>query len=214
MPGTDSRRQHAARMRCDGSSPSSSSSAWVTRAHLPSRVPFSPGAYQTIVAAEPDRYLLTRDADDTTWLWALYPVDERHTRLIWRMRSTPYDWLQPTIVARLLTELVDFVAVSEIMLGIEELVEGRVTPAYRLYLQAGLWFVFIVYLIASKVPTQFRGVGIVVGRNWRRALLVAVATALVTILLALTRPSLWVDAIAAVAACDALAWARGQGRRT
>jgi hypothetical protein len=60
--------------------------------------------------------------------------------------------------------------------------------------------VLIVYVIAS--------VGIVVWRDWRRALLVAIGAALVTIALALTRPPLWIDALAAVAACFALARAR------
>ncbi len=84
-------------------------------------------------------------------------------------------------MSQLFTELVDYVAVSENMLGIKERVEGWVTPAYRLYVQAGLWLaVFIVYLISS--------VGIVVWQDWRRALLVAAADALVTIALALTRP--------------------------
>jgi hypothetical protein len=61
--------------------------------------------------------------------------------------------------------------------------------------------VFIAYLVANA--------GIVVWRDWRRALLVAVAAALVTIALALTRPPLWVDAAAAIAAYVALTWARG-----
>jgi hypothetical protein len=173
---------------------------------FPAVPPISPGAYQAVIAAEPDQYLLTKGNDDTTWIWALYPIDEGHTRLIWRMRSTPYEWLKPTIVAQLLTELVDYVAVSENMLGIKERVEGWATPAYRLYLQAWLWLVvFIVYLVANS--------GIVVWRDWRRTLLVAVAAALVTIALALTRPPLWVDAVAAVSACTALAWARRQRGR-
>jgi hypothetical protein len=172
---------------------------------FPAVPPISPGAYQTVIAVEPGHYLLTQGADRTTWIWALDPVDAGHTRLVWRMRSTPYDWLKPTIVAQLLTELVDYVAVSENMLGIKERVEGRVTPAYRLYLQAVLWLVvFVVYLIAN--------VGIVVWRDWRRALLVAAATALATIALALVRPPLWVDAGAAAAAGAALIWARGRAR--
>jgi hypothetical protein len=171
---------------------------------FPAVPPISPGAYQTVIAAEPGRYLLTEGADRTTWIWALYPVDAGRTRLIWRMRSTPYDWLKPTIAAQLLTELVDYVAVSENMLGIKERVEGRVTPTYRPYLQAGLWLVvFVVYLIAS--------VGIVVWRDWRRALAVAAAATLAVIALALARPPLWVDALAAAAACTALVWARGRG---
>jgi hypothetical protein len=117
------------------------------------------------------------------------------------MRSAPYVWTSPVIAAQLLTELVDYVAVSENMLGIKERVEGWATPAYALYLQAGLWLiVFIGYLAAN--------IGIVTWRRWRRALLVALAAGLVTIALALSRPPLWIDVVAGVAACAGWGWAR------
>jgi hypothetical protein len=179
---------------------------------FPATPPFTSDVYQTVAAVEPPRYLLTRGSDDTTWIWALYPLGDEgagsgpaQTRLVWRMRSAPYVWTSPFIAAQLLTELVDYVAVSENMLGIKERAEGRVTPAYVPYLQAGLWFlVFLVYLVAS--------VGIVAWRDWRRALVLAVAAALVTIALALNRPPLWIDAAAVVVAFGGLRWARGPGR--
>ena len=60
------------------------------------------------------------------------------------MRSAPYNWASPFITAQLFTELVDYVAVSENMLGIKERVEGRVTPPYHPYAQAGLWLVVFI----------------------------------------------------------------------
>ena len=89
------------------------------------------------------------------------------------------------------------------MVGIKERVEGRVTPAYVPYVQAGLWLVvFLVYLGAT--------IGIVAWRSWRRAVLLAVAAAPVTLAPALGRPPLWVDAVAAIAACCAWSWAHGR----
>lgn len=166
---------------------------------FPATPPYVPEVYHTVAAIDPGRYLLTRGFDGTTWLWALAPLDGTHTRLLWRMRSAPYAWASPFIAAQLFTELVDYVAVSENMLGIKERVEGRVTPVYVPYVQAGLWFaVFVVFLIAT--------VGIVFRRLWRRALIVSIAAALTTIALALAHPPLWVDAVAAVLAVCALAW--------
>jgi hypothetical protein len=175
---------------------------------FPASPPFAPDLYQTVAAVAPEHYLLTKGGDGTTWIWALYPAEdgagETRTRLVWRMRSAPYAWGSPFIVAQLFTELVDYVAVSENMLGIKERAEGRITPAARPYVQAGLWLVvFIVYLSAEA--------GIVFWRDWRSASLLAAGAALVTIALALNRPPLWVDLAAAVAACGAWRWARGSG---
>jgi hypothetical protein len=171
---------------------------------FPATPPFTSDVFQTVASIQPNQYLLTKGGDGTTWVWALYSLDGSatpQTRLVWRMRSAPYVWTSPVIAAQLLTELVDYVAVSENMLGIKERVEGWVTPAYALYLQAGLWLiVFIVYLAAN--------IGIVTWRRWRRALLVALAAGLVTIALALSRPPLWMDVVAAVAACAGWGWAR------
>jgi hypothetical protein len=120
------------------------------------------------------------------------------------MRSAPYVWTNPAIAAQLLTEVVDYVAVSENMLGIKERVESRATPGSRLYAQALLWLlVFTGYLAANA--------GIVSRRKWGRALPLALASGLATIGLALSRPPLWVDAIAAVGACLGWGWARHAG---
>ncbi|HEX9118084.1 MAG TPA: hypothetical protein VGA61_18610 [Anaerolineae bacterium] len=120
---------------------------------FPATPPFTGDVYQTVATVAPDQYLLTKGGDGTTWVWALYPVAGAatpQTRLVWRMRSAPYDWTNPAIAAQLLTELVDYVAVSENMLGIKERAEGWATPAYHMYLQAGLWLiVFVVYLAAN-----------------------------------------------------------------
>lgn len=170
---------------------------------FPAVSPSTTDVHHLVTALEPGRYLLTHSSDNTTWIWALYPDSAGHTRLVWRMRSAPYQWTSPFIAAQLLTELLDYVAVSENMLGIAERVEGRVTPTYVPYVQAGLWLVvFLVYLGAN--------IGIAAWRSWRRALLLAVAAALVTIALVLGRPALWVDAVAAIAACWAWAWAHGR----
>src|SRR3990172_5822563 len=44
---------------------------------------------------EPNQWMLWWDKKNTTWFWGLYPLDERRTRLITRVRIH-YDWLSPT----------------------------------------------------------------------------------------------------------------------
>ncbi|MHB1414930.1 MAG: hypothetical protein ACYC1C_06725 [Chloroflexota bacterium] len=164
-------------------------------------MPISPIAQQWVIAIEPNRYLLTKGGDDTTWLWALNPIDEGHTRLIWRMRSAPYNWTSWYIAPQLLTDAVDIVAVRENLLGIKERVEGRPPAAPALaYVELGLWTVAFVGYLAAEV-------GIVVGHDWRRALLAAAGTALGTIGVVIAKPPIPVDLVAAVGAWAGVAWA-------
>src|SRR3989304_2698822 len=56
-----------------------------------------------------NRWLLWGDEkEDVTWLWALYPGDSDHTRLITRVRIH-YVWTSPTILFSLLLDVGDIV---------------------------------------------------------------------------------------------------------
>jgi hypothetical protein len=86
-------------------------------------VPMSPvgemGLY--VRAFEPNRWLLWDDKGQgkTTWVWRLYPIDDRSTRLISRVRLR-YDWLSPSILFNLLLDVGDIVMMRKCMLGIKE----------------------------------------------------------------------------------------------
>jgi hypothetical protein len=158
-------------------------------------------AYHRVVAIEPGRYLLTRGDESTSWIFALYPVDEAHTRLVWRIRNAPYQWTSWFIGPQLLSDAIDLIAVRDNMLGIKERAEGRLPANPEMaYVELALWLVaFLGYVVVN--------VGVVFWRDWRRAALVAVGAALVTIAVVLVRPPIGVDGLAAVAIWIGAWWA-------
>ncbi len=156
-------------------------------------VPISIIAWTKVAAIVPNTYLLTRGADGTPWVWALYPVDSSHTRLVWRMRSAPYLWTSWYLFPQLLTDAVDVIAVRANLLGIKERAEGRPPGnAVLPYAELALWLVAFLGFLGAEV-------GLVRWRDWRPALMLAVGAALVTIALVLAKPAVWVDALAASA---------------
>jgi hypothetical protein len=174
-------------------------------------MPIWEGVEQTVIAVEPNRYLLTvsdRKHPDT-WLWYLEPTGEGGTRLIWRMRNGTYDWTSPFIVAQLATDLGDFVIVRNALLSIKERAEGR--PIESLAASTSevlLWLVVFLTFLTSLVS-------IVVRTDWLRPLGAVAVTYVATLLLVFTMPPLWVDALATLAVSAALWWLyRGFGRAT
>lgn len=63
---------------------------------------------------------------DGAFTWALYPVDQSHTRLVSRIRLR-YHWTTRALALDLFTEFADHVAVPKILAGVKDRVEGR-TP--------------------------------------------------------------------------------------
>lgn len=61
--------------------------------------------------------------EGTTWVWALYPVDVRQSRLITRLRRR-YRWTRPTVLFNLLAEFADFVMMRKCLLGIKQRAEN------------------------------------------------------------------------------------------
>jgi len=88
-------------------------------------VPISPNgkAGLWVKGFEFNRWLLWGDEkEDVTWLWALYPGDSDHTRLITRVRIH-YVWTSPTILFSLLLDVGDIVMMRKCMLGIKRRAE-------------------------------------------------------------------------------------------
>ena len=92
-------------------------------------VGISPAGGLTFHAIEPNRYLVW--GGEGGWggiTWALYPVDENHTRLVSRVRFS-YSWTRPRqLVFDLLTEFADHLGVRKILQGVKGRVEGRSEP--------------------------------------------------------------------------------------
>jgi hypothetical protein len=83
-------------------------------------VPLSPDGKQGFWVKElrPNQWMLWWDKQgEVSWLWLLDPIDDRHTRLITRVRLR-YTWLSPAILFHLLIEFTDIVMMRKCMLGI------------------------------------------------------------------------------------------------
>jgi hypothetical protein len=89
------------------------------------------GVGLTVKAVEPGQWVLWWDdkTRDTTWTWALYPIDQQRTRLVTRVRMR-YRWTKPTILFSLLVEFADLVMMRKCLLGIKQRAEHlATTPA-------------------------------------------------------------------------------------
>ncbi|MCC6612444.1 MAG: hypothetical protein IT320_03140 [Anaerolineae bacterium] len=93
--------------------------------HVGDVIPMSPDGKNGPYVKDfvPDQWMLWGDqVGDMTWIWGLYPVDERHTRLITRVRLK-YRWLSPAIVFAVLIEFTDIMMMRKSMLGIKRRAE-------------------------------------------------------------------------------------------
>jgi hypothetical protein len=89
-------------------------------------IPLSPDGKQGqwVKAIEPNRWMLWGDqAGDSTWFWGLYPVDERHTRLLTRVRMR-YRWTSLLALFNPLVEFTDIAMMRKCLLGIKRRAEA------------------------------------------------------------------------------------------
>lgn len=127
-------------------------------------LPISAVASLVFGSIQPNRYLVWRGAASpvgSSFVWALYPIDASHTRLISRIRLR-YHWNDRSLALDLFTEFADHAAVPKILLGLKERAEGR-TPQ-SLTGEAGeifVWFLALAELAVAAVLVLIRG------RWWR-----------------------------------------------
>ena len=136
--------------------------------------PISAIASLVFDSMQPGSYLIWR-GDPTpsngSFLWALYPVDESHTRLISRIRLR-YHWTDRRLLLDLFTEFADHVAVPKILLGIKGRVEGRPTqPLAGEAMEIMVWVLGLAELATAAVL-------IVRWRRWWRAWFLGLAAGL------------------------------------
>lgn len=137
-------------------------------------MPISPAGGLSFYAIQPNQYLIWRgDESYGGFIWALYPMDNNHTRLISRARLS-YSWDQPVQLAfDLLTEFSDHLAVRKILQGVKGRVEGNIEPMaqanteFVIYLASALIFLGAVILIFLR-PLSWRGwlAGLAAGLAW------------------------------------------------
>ena len=137
-------------------------------------MPISPAGGLVFYAIEPNHYLIWRgDGAYGGFIWALYPIDVDHTRLISRARLS-YSWNKPVqLCFDLLTEFSDHLAVRKILQGVKGRVEGTIEPVaqanieFVIYLVSALIF-FGAVIVVSVRPLSWRSwlTGLAAGTAW------------------------------------------------
>ncbi len=142
------------------------------------KVPISLVAATKMYAIEPNQYLIwSGDANDAAkggFTWALYPIDNDHTRLVSRIRWT-HHWSNLKLMPLdLFTELTDHLAVRRILPGIKVRAEGGHIPSmttlsivFFLYLAAAIGFLIsIIRLLIRRLTTKSYLICLLSGIAW------------------------------------------------
>lgn len=109
-------------------------------------MPISQAGGLAFYAIEPNQYMIWRGGEAYGgFIWALYPLDNNHTRLVSRARLS-YSWNRPTqLVFDLLTEFADHLAIRKILQGVKGRVEGKIEPMAQANLE------FVMYLVSALI---------------------------------------------------------------
>ena len=136
----------------------------------------------------------------------LFPVDEKHTRLVIRARLR-YRWTDSRNFLDLFTEFGDHVAVPRMLLGVRDRVEGRrIQPLAVQAVEIAVWIALLLEFVVAIVL-------ILVRRQWWRAWIAALL-AVSTLLFALyARQPIWSGALVQVPMLASIVWAWGADRR-
>ena len=153
-------------------------------------LPISAVASLVFESIQPDHYLVWKGAAtpvDSSFVWALYPIDASHTRLISRIRLR-YHWRDRRLALDLFTEFADHVAVPKILLGLKGRVEGR--PPQSLAEEAAeilVWVLAFAEFVVAAVLVLRR-------RRWWRAWLPGFGAGLLLLFALYGRAPVWIGA--------------------
>ena len=125
--------------------------------HVGDEVPISAAGSWVFYAIEPEHYFIwSGEAGNDGFTWALYPIDDSHTRLVSRIRWS-HHWSQPDLIALdLFTEFTDHLAIRKILQGVKGRVEGYIEPIaqtnveFMFYVTTALIFVVAVVLLLVR----------------------------------------------------------------
>jgi hypothetical protein len=137
-------------------------------------VPLSAAGGLTFSAIEPNQYLVWSGGKDWGgFTWALYPIDENHTRLVSRARFSHSQGSASQLAFDLFTEFTDHLAVRKILQGVKDQVEGHREPfavqnvEFAIYLIAILTFLTALGFILLRSFTWQRWLaGLMAGFAW------------------------------------------------
>jgi hypothetical protein len=137
-------------------------------------VPLSAAGGLEFYAIEPNQYLIWSGTQGWGgFTWALYPIDETHTRLVSRARFS-HNLTEPSQFAfDVFTEFSDHLAVRKILQGVKGQVEGQPEPfaiqniEFTIYLTAFLIFLAALGSVLLRPFTWRRWLaGLITGIAW------------------------------------------------
>ena len=139
-------------------------------------VPISQVAKLFFFEIEPNSFIVwSEDKGEYpgAFTWALYPIDETHTRLVSRI-GWNFHWSEPNLlILDVFTEFTDHLAVRKILQGVKGRVEGHPdnfamnTVEFTVYLLLLLSVVITQFLILFRPLTLKNwGIGFASGATW------------------------------------------------
>ena len=137
-------------------------------------IPISAAGSWVFYAIEPEGYFIwSGETGEDGFTWALYPIDENHTRLVSRIRWS-HHWSQPNLITLdLFTEFTDHLALRKILQGVKGRVEGHIEPTAKINTEFGIYvaaalifFVAIVLLIVRPLTWGKWLTGLAAGTVW------------------------------------------------
>jgi hypothetical protein len=137
-----------------------------------------------------------------SWVWALYPREPGHTRLVVRMRGHP-DLKATALLMGVATFFVNyggFVMERKMMQGIKDRAEGRSEPPWVQGVEIALWLLVFGLGAVAAVACVGRGA-------WWRGLATGLAAAALLFFLSFGQPPLWIRGLLLLLLAAGVAWA-------
>ena len=162
-------------------------------------VPISAAGSWVFYAIEPEDYFIwSSKASDCAFTWALYPIDENHTRLVSRIRWS-HHWSQPSLLGfDLFTEFTDYLAIRKVLQGVKGRVEGYnelmawTNAEFAFYVTGALIFATAIALLIVCAFSRERWLaGLAAGTAWLITWYTPIPIWMGTALLACAVYSLW-----------------------
>jgi len=154
-------------------------------------LPISKVASVVFDTIKPSSYLIWRGGpahSNGSFVWAIFPIDESHTRLISRIRLL-YHWTDSRLLLDNFTEFADHVAVPKILLGVKGRVEGRPPQALmEEAIEIGVWVLALAEFVTAAALI-FRL------RRWLRAWFLGLAAGLLLLFTLYAHAPMWIGAL-------------------
>ncbi len=139
-------------------------------------VPISAVVSMTFHTIEPNHHLIWLGSDAPNpgaFTWALYPLDDAHTRLVSRIHWSYHPTSVGIFALELFTEFADHIAVRKILQGVKQRVERNIEPRWVQNVELATFlctlFTFLValaLLCGRRLTRRAWGAGLLAGAIW------------------------------------------------